>query len=527
MTSHNHGSSEFVQHLPCPQCGSSDANSLYTDGHTYCFSCGHYEHGEGEPTPKPTYHRKHMPQPEGEVLPLKKRKISEATCRKFGVLTDVVRRRLCFPYGDIWKFRDDKKEFYWDGKPDQLFGQQLWPRSGKCIVITEGEIDALTYAQVRPGWPVCSVPNGADAAPKAIKRALPFLAGYDQVILSFDDDDPGRAAAHACAKLLDPKQAYTTTVPGYKDANEALQAGDEKAIMQSIWQAIQHVPRAILRGSDLMELVTKPIHGRDASWHHEPLDRMLGGLRRGELVTVTAGSGVGKSTFCGELCQALLDQEQTVGYIALEESVQRTALRLMSVKANRPLHLDNSGDLKAAFDASLGTGRVYLRDGFGSVDPDEILNDCRYLAKGLDCGWLILDHLSILLSGNTDDERRLIDVTMTKLRSFTEETGVGLILISHLRRPQGDKGHEQGAKVGLGQLRGSHAIAQLSDAVVALERDLNGTEDLTTVRVLKNRFTGQTGEAGQMCYDPLTGRQKTAETILTSITTNDDDDQPF
>ena len=39
---------EFVRHLPCNNCGSSDGNSLYSDGHTFCFVCHHRTAGEGE-----------------------------------------------------------------------------------------------------------------------------------------------------------------------------------------------------------------------------------------------------------------------------------------------------------------------------------------------------------------------------------------------------------------------------------------------------------------------------------------------
>ena len=38
---------EFVRHEPCNNCGSSDANSLYTDGHYFCFSCHTYTPAEG------------------------------------------------------------------------------------------------------------------------------------------------------------------------------------------------------------------------------------------------------------------------------------------------------------------------------------------------------------------------------------------------------------------------------------------------------------------------------------------------
>ena len=97
----------------------------------------------------------------------------------------------------------------------------------------------------------------------------------------------------------------------------------------------------------------------------------------------------------------------------------------------------------------------------------------------------------------------MIDNTMTKLRSLCEETGISMFLVSHLRRPQGDKGHEDGAKVSLGQLRGSHSISQLSDAVIGLERDQqSGPEHAnTTVRILKNRYSGETGIACVLNYD--------------------------
>ena len=86
---------------------------------------------------------------------------------------------------------------------------------------------------------------------------------------------------------------------------------------------------------------------------------------------------------------------------------------------------------------------------------------------------------------------------MTRLRSLVERTGVAMFLVSHLRRAQSDTNHEEGARVTLGQLRGSASIAQLSDAVIALERNQqsDAATNSTTVRVLKNRYSGETGVA--------------------------------
>ena len=78
-----------------------------------------------------------------------------------------------------------------------------------------------------------------------------------------------------------------------------------------------------------------------------------------------------------------------------------------------------------------------------------------------------------------------------------------LFLVSHLRRTTTDNNHEEGARVTLGQLRGSAAIAQLSDSVIALERNQQSERgtSTTTVRVLKNRYSGETGVACHLDYN--------------------------
>jgi len=455
----------------------------------------------------------------GDFAGIRSRNITEETCKKFNVRQEGPALR--FPYyanGRVvgYKERDPQKNFTWHGKNDEhaLFGQHLWG-SGKSIVITEGELDCLSVSQVRGNtWATVSIPNGAQNARKALQHQLKYLLGFQEIILMFDSDEAGVQAAEDCVNLFPHERVFIASVDPYKDASEALSAGDGEAIRQALWNKRSYSPKSIIDGRDLFDLVATPLHGRDALYPYDELNDVTGGLRKGELVCCTSGSGAGKSTLCGEIAVSLINQGESVGYIALEESVKRTGLRLMTVAANKPLHLNNeipSEDFESAFADTLGSGRVFLRDGFGSVDPDSLLNDIRFLVKAHEVQWIILDHLSILLSGNeSNDERKMIDVVMTKLRSFVEETGIGMILISHLRRNQGDKGHEDGARVSLGQLRGSHSIAQLSDLVIALERDISNGDNSACLKVLKNRFNGQTGPADSLYYDTETGRLATS-----------------
>ena len=499
--------SEFVKHLPCDTCGSSDANSLYSDGHMYCFACQTYVHGDESPPMS-----NHL-SVQGEPVRLNKRGIPQETCQKYKIYRDgdLLRFYYCNENGSVvgCKIKTKDKTFRYEGTvPGTLWGQHMFTSSGKRVVITEGELDAASCAVAMPTWPHVSLPQGAAAAKKSIQKSLQWLQGYEEVCLFFDNDDAGKKAAAEAASVLPPGKVTIALLDAkYKDASDALQAGDAEAIRQAIWNANEYRPDGIIDGKSLLSLVTKPNPPNNHDYPFKGINKLLHGIRYGELVTVTAGSGIGKSSFCRELATHLLQDGERVGYLALEESNRRTALGLMSVAAKRALHIGEHSEeiLTEIYNSTIANWNLFLFDGFGSYDPDVIYNRIEYLASGLDTKVIFLDHLSILLSGLDGDERRMIDTTMTRLRSLVERTGISLFLVSHLRRSQTDQGHEEGARVTLGQLRGSQAIAQLSDAVIALERDQQGNS-LTTLRVLKNRYSGETGVACTLSYDLETCR---------------------
>ena len=404
------------------------------------------------------------------------------------------------------KVKTKSKDFSYEGEvTGTLFGQHLFPSTGKRVVITEGELDAASCQEAMPGWPMVSLPSGANSARKSIQRVIPWLQGYEEIVLFFDNDEHGRKATQEAAGVLPPGKCKIARLETYKDASDALQANDSEAIRRAIWNAKPYRPDGIVDGKSLLDLVTTPSPPSDHDYPFNGLQRLLHGIRYGELVTITAGSGIGKSSFCRELATTLLQAGERVGYLALEESNRRTALGLMSAAVGKSLHIGihDRATLTEAYNDTLANWNLFLFDGFGSFDPDIIYNRIEYLAQGLDTKVIFLDHLSILLSGLDGDERRMIDTTMTKLRSLVERTGIAMFLVSHLRRTSGDTNHEEGARVTLGQLRGSAAIAQLSDSVIALERNqqsASGGSD-TTVRVLKNRYSGEVGIACKLTYD--------------------------
>ena len=518
--------SEFVAHEPCPKCGSRDALARYSDGHAYCFAfgCEHYEPAEGEAS---TSRRHRMADANlisgGEFKSIAKRDITEETARKFGYRYaefngkkaqvadyrdqqgNIVAQHLRFP----------NKDFVWlgDSKNVQLWGQHLWGQGGKKVVVTEGEIDAMSVSQVQGNkWPVVSIPSGVQNAKKALMRNLEWLETFEEVILMFDMDEPGQGAVEQCASLFTPGKCKVATLP-LKDANDCLVDGKGEEVIRAIWNAKVFRPDGIVQGTELWEVVCQEDAFVSMPYPWESLNTITRGARLGELVVLTAGSGIGKSAIVREVAYDLILKGETIGMLMLEETTKRTALGLMGLAANHPLHLDREGiteaTMKDAFDVTLGTGRVFLYEHFGSTDVDNLLSRIRYLAKGCGCRWIFLDHLSIVVSGHATegDERKLIDEIMTKLRTLVQELNIGMFVVSHLRRPTGDKGHEQGAETSLSQLRGSHAIAQLADMVIGLERDQQGDKPhITALRILKNRFSGETGVACYLAYDRETGR---------------------
>jgi twinkle protein len=526
--------STFLYHEHCPECGSSDACGVFSDGHRYCYSCNTYFRPDGSVKTDGSVKKEVtrvskecIPFEDLEAVSLTKRCISKDTCSKFKYFSTVYKGKPCQVacyYDDSGnlvgqKLRFPDKSFAVLGAiSNRLYGSQLWA-SGKKIVITEGEIDCLTVSQLQGNkWPVVSIPNGAQGAKKAIEANLEYLENFEEVILMFDMDDPGRKASEECAKILPAGKAYIANLP-CKDPNECLSEGKGSEVLQAVWNAKPYRPDGIVSGTDLYEKCVTDIDDLKDSVEYPwvALQNKTKGARHGELYVFTSGSGMGKSTILRELEYYFgVQRGELCGIVALEESTRKTGLELMSIHLNSRLILDpecaDEGERSRAFSETIGNGRFFLYDHFGSLDSGNLLSKLRYMIVSLGCKRIFLDHISIVVSGmDTDEdggERKAIDKLMTNLRSLVEETGATMFVVSHLKRPE-KKGHEEGAQVSLSQLRGSGAIAQLSDMVIGLERNQQGDNpNVLTLRVLKNRFSGDTGISGYLEYDPETGRLK-------------------
>ena len=366
--------------------------------------------------------------------------------------------------------------------------------------------------------PVVSIKNGITSAVKDIKNSLDYLEQFQNIIINFDNDKHGQEGALKVAELFSPGKCKIMNLPQeFKDASDCLSKNKIQVYTKAFWDAKLYAPDGIINANVLFEEIAKPTARAFVQYPFEGMNKITYGIRPSELVTFTAGSGLGKTQVMREVVYNILKTTtDNIGLLMLEETPVITSKGLMSIEANQRLHLPDvhvsKEELRTYFDATVGTGRIFMFDHFGSNSIDNIVSRVRYLAKGLDCKYVVIDHVSIIVSDQSHgDERRALDEIMTRLRTLVQETGLAMIVVSHLRRPDG-KGHEEGAATSLSQLRGSASIGQLSDMVIGLERDAQNDDtqirNTTRVRVLKNRFSGLTGPCCDLQYDIETGRLK-------------------
>lgn len=516
----------LVAHEPCPKCGSRDNLARYADGHAHCFGCRHHEPPTGA---SPTRPKRGTSVPtakliEGSVRDLRARRLSAETCALFDYSCGEYRGRPVQIAGYhradggpvvAQKVRFPDKDFtvLGDFKAAGLFGQHLWRDSGKMVVITEGEIDCLTVSQLQNNkWPVVSVPNGAQGAKKALAAQLQWLLNFDTVVLMFDDDDPGRAAVAECGPLFPVGRCKVARIPGFKDANEALVAGKGAAVIDAIWGAKEYRPDGLVTLDDVAEDVSRaPLPGLPWAW--PSLTRLTYGRRWGEVYSLGAGTGVGKTdVLTQQAAYDLVELGLGVGLFFLEQTPVETVRRVAGKLMGRRFHVPDGDWTPAELDDGIrqlqAGGKLYVYNSaggaFGSTGWETIQGLMRYLAHHEGVKVFYIDHLTAL-AAEADDERRALESMMAEIAGLAQELGAIVLLVSHLATPEG-KPHEEGGRVMIRHFKGSRAIGYWSYFMFGLERNQQDeneeTRHTTALRVLKDRYTGQaTGQVVHLRYD--------------------------
>ncbi len=515
--------SEFIEHIPCEKCGSSDANSLYSDGHTHCFACGTTQKGDGQASSSASAKPVNKELLVGQFAALKSRKLSEETCRRVGYKIGkqfdgtYVRIIPVTKKGQVTGQKikpEDKDDTYavGDTRKNEMFMQSIFKGGGKQLIITEGEEDAMTVYQVMGyRWPVVSITKGANGAKDDIKQNIEFVEGYDKVIFMFDMDAPGRAAADEYAQLLTPGKAFIAALPR-KDASECHVEGMSDAITTAVFEAKVWRPDGVFTLDEIFEEAIKPVEV-GLPWCFPSMTKWTFGRRAGELIGFGAGTGIGKTDLMTQQIEFDVNElQEQVGIIFLEQHRSETANRLAGKMVGKPFHVPdgswNDEERVAAIRKLADTGRVNIYSSFGVADWDRIKIVIRAMVIQQGCKLIYLDHLTAL--ADPSNERESLEKIMAELASMGQELGCTIHYISHLSTPEG-KSHEEGGHVQLRHFKGSRAIGFWTFFAFGLERNKQAEDPeerkVLTVRCVKDRLTGRAdGCTIKLKYDHTTSR---------------------
>lgn len=578
---------KILAQTECPRCPSSDAFTIWekADGtqDAHCFSCGaHFNPYLGDNNiltdPKeddekvvgiesrlvtksaaPASRANRTRQDSDSVvtvdggmahpiLGLSERLITKSTCERFNVRTGVSPTDgetpiyTLFPrYRDGqligWKRKTKEKQYSSSGGGHvDLFGEKVCKPGGKKIFITEGEEDALAIYQVLkeyssiPGWEpdVVSLPDGCSSCTSSLTRSYEFLNQFDEIVICFDSDEPGRKARDEALKIFSGKASYVD-LP-LKDACDMLKAGrGEELKWALLTRAQKYQPDGIVNPADLWDRYkdTSVVQSFPYPDFLPELNYKTQGSRPGSIITITSGSGCGKTEFLIKLMHHHLKTAQEdvkLAGVFIEQDVVESMRLLISTDLGKRIQLEEVSvteeEEKESFDRLFGSNRVTFYDYFGGMDDSNLMAKLKYLAV-TGHKIIFLDHLSIIVSEFADQggERERIDTLMTKLAKFVKEYGIVLYLVVHLvKTGQGGVPFEEGARPSLDDLRGSGSIKQLSWDVIALARNQQHEDPFTAnvveVISLKCRHTGRTGVCDYIHFNDLTGMYTKVEKPL-------------
>jgi len=519
--------STFVKHGPCSSCGSSDANSLYSDNHQVCFACNAYIHGDGSTVNPTTQTRARPLEMTGTIQAIQDRRISMDTAKRYGVTVETGADGLItkhhYPYHNQdgnkvvgTKVRNvSTKDFYATGDLGTagLFGQQSFAAGGKYITITEGEIDAMAAYEMNGGFPAVSIRSGANSAVKDVKASLEYLETFDNVVICFDNDEHGIKAAADVLPLFSPRKAKVCTLP-LKDAGDMLKANRVREYTKCWWDAKAYKPEGVVSLGDpdvwdkFLKRGTEEVTPLPASFGS--LNAMMnGGIAAGEVTVIGALTSIGKSTMVYNLVHGMYaESAKKIGCVFLEADVGETVEKLLSVYmgtniADVPSEDRDYNLYHEKYDEMANSDKLHILDHQGALEADELFAKMQYLVKGLDCDIIILDPLQAAVTSN---DNGVIDSFMDKCLKLAKNTGVSIIIVSHMRKPHAKDAHD----VGEYDLKGSGSINQIAFNTILLSRDKMTDDDYarncTQVQLVKCRRTGRTGVAGWLFYENHTSR---------------------
>ena len=449
---------------------------------------------------------------------------------------------------DLTKAKEEKGHWSCIGSVtigNKLFGQNVAEQQNRKrnnLVITEGQWDTLSvyqalvdnvkgtkYEGLEPL--VVSIPMGTANAVESILHNEDYVMSHDALTIFFDDDHctpaelkrnimKGHEAREAVANALVGSGLSLFTVSpddGLKDASDYMQTGRWEDLAKLVqFGRRPYSSEKIVKAADLdLDFLLEPRPEGIYVNSFPKLMEKLHGFRTRELVLLTSPSGVGKSTVCSIFASAFMEAGEKLGMVYLEETNKETMQRLIASKLkvnylefkNDPLKVSTREKIAAAYKEIVENDQLVMLGHFGSLPVSELMAKIKHMHLVEGCKFIILDHLSLVISGSAvKDERKELDMVMTELAAFCAANEVCIIAVSHINRSaaeqfkapklkEGEEPKPYWVQVTKEMMRGSAALEQLSFIIIGLEPEILPDRSRGRVRLtaLKNRPWGYLG----------------------------------
>ena len=449
---------------------------------------------------------------------------------------------------------EGKKEITIKDTSPHFFGLQHLGHGANGLVITEGQIDALsalTAGAWEAGYDVLSVPLGKNNFSFATQKEIDIIKAYDNVIVFGDLEDGKVSMVNDIEKMIDmpvsviPVDKYA----GYKDANDILKNLGATKLIEAIQSAKTYAPHKVsIADVDLGEEDDRLLFLTG----YDEIDRMVGGITAGKLILLAAREGVGKSTLALNMAIRAADAGVKT-YIYSGEMSQKDIVRDLILQAAGPckttwaasnescchkptlripahkepiirwlseyiaLHQPDPLDV-----VKFGT-KAMLQEASKTVN--DLIEDVEREARRHTAEFFIIDNMMILLSqfGESSDLFAAQGLLAQECKRICNTYNVTIMLCVHSRKESSYKGYH----LTTDSISGSSTPKNMADIVFGLEKyeydwDEEGKskkedkishtwDDLlnsckmapsTILRVLKNRRGGLTHRAsGEGVYD--------------------------
>lgn len=356
-----------------------------------------------------------------------------------------------------------------------LFGWQAVPDSAREIVITEGEIDAMSWFAY--GMPALSVPFGGGKGAKQqwIENEYERLARFERIYISTDMDGPGEEAAGEIASRLGRHRCYRVSLPR-KDANDCLVAGDGNFVMkEAIANAQPLDPEGLRKPHEYGDKVAHlfwPAQGERQGYtvpYGKIGERMQ--FRPAEMTLWSGAAGSGKSQILSDCIPHWVKQGSRICLASLEMKGEQTLRRM--VKQTGGVDRPTPQFINVVLDYLDGGLLLYERVGKAGVEP--LLEVFSYARAKYGCDQFIID--SLMRLGIAQDDYNGQEKAVFQLVDWTIANAVHLHLVAHSRK--GERG--QGAPE-TEDIKGAMEIGANAFNILTVWRNRRHEEELANAK---------------------------------------------